>query len=52
MPKSTSVCYTTDEKNECFKEVNMAKFLVTYHGGGMPHDPEQWLRQRQLFRSG
>jgi hypothetical protein len=27
----------------------MAKFLVTYHGGGMPADPAQAAQARQAF---
>jgi hypothetical protein len=28
----------------------MAKFLVTYHGGGMPHDPEQVAQAKAAFQ--
>ena len=27
----------------------MARFLVTYHGGEMPHDPESMARARDAF---
>lgn len=27
----------------------MAKFLVTYHGGNMPHDPESMAKARDAF---
>ena len=28
----------------------MAKFLVTYHGGGMPHDPELVAQAKAAFQ--
>jgi hypothetical protein len=27
----------------------MARFLVTYHGGNMPHDPESMAKAREAF---
>src|SRR5215469_10192522 len=31
-------------------EAPMAKFLVTYHGGGMPHDPELVAQAKAAFQ--
>ncbi len=28
----------------------MAKFLITYHGAGMPHDPDGIAQARQAFQ--
>jgi hypothetical protein len=50
--KHSFVCYTPCGKNEYLQEETLAKFLVTYHGAGMPHDPEQVPRPRQCFSIG
>jgi hypothetical protein len=40
---------TFEVVGEVLEEAQMARFLVTYHGGGTPSDPEQAARARAAF---
>lgn len=48
--KHSFVCYTPCGKNEQVQEDTIAKFLVTYHGAGMPHDPAHVAQAKAAFQ--